>query len=251
MHNLIDTHCHIHDQAYPLDADEVYDSALEAGLSSLICVGTSIQNSIDAIKFAESHSRAFAAIGVHPHDAKDTDGSLDELIGTSEKLVAVGEIGLDYFYEYSDRKRQIQVLERQLQSAVDHSLPVIFHVRDAFDDFWPILDNFRGIKGVLHSFTDTQKNADEGLKRGLLLGINGISTFTKDSKQQDMYYNLPLDKIVLETDAPFLTPSPFRGKVNVPSMVVEIARFHADKRGVSIDSIAAHTTANATNLFQL
>lgn len=251
MPELIDTHCHIHEGDYPLAAEAVYQASIDAGVTKMICVGTNLQSSIEAIKFADSHAQAFASIGVHPHDAKDSDGDFSKLVDSSQKVVAIGEIGLDYFYEYSDRQRQIQVLEPQLQLAVDHSLPVIFHVRNAFDDFWPVFDNFPGLRGVLHSFTDSQQNAQAGLKRGLLIGVNGISTFTKDTSQQEMYAGLPLDKIVLETDAPFLTPRPFRGKVNEPSMVVEIARFHANKRGLSIDQVATQTTTNAKNLFQL
>lgn len=166
-------------------------------------------------------------------------------------IVAIGEIGLDYFYTHSPRELQIKALEAQLQTAVDHNLPVIFHVREAFDDFWPIFDNFSGLRGVLHSFTDNHRNLEMGLERGLFVGINGISTFTKDENQQSTFDLIPLDRLLLETDAPFLTPVPHRGKVNQPAFVRVIAEFHAKRRHISLEEIATATTTNATALFAL
>jgi TatD DNase family protein len=168
-----------------------------------------------------------------------------------KKLVAIGEIGLDYFYTHSPREMQIKALEEQLDIAVSHNLPVIFHVRDAFDDFWPIFDNFHDLRGVLHSFTDTEKNLEEGLKRGLFIGVNGISTFTKDQLQQQMFAQIPLERMLLETDAPFLTPVPFRGTINEPAYIRRIAEYHAEGRGLSLGEVATATTANTTALFAI
>ena len=249
---LIDTHCHIHDtEFYDADkAEQAYTRALEAGVTKMICVGTTEQSSADAIAFASKHEGAYAAIGVHPHDTKDGYGKITELTD-QKKVVAVGEIGLDYFYGHSPREVQIMALESQIQTAVDHDLPIIFHVREAFDDFWPILDNFHGIKGELHSFTDTQANLDKGFERGLYVGVNGISTFTKDPAQQAMYAAIPLEKMLLETDAPFLTPKPYRGTINEPAYVSEVARHHASLRGIAPEQVAQATTANAIALFDL
>ena len=124
-----------------------------------------------------------------------------------------------------------------------------FHVREAFDDFWPILDEFPGVRGVLHSFTDTQKNLEEGIRRGLYIGINGISTFTKDPLQQEMYAKVPLECILLETDAPFLTPKPFRGKMNIPAYVGRVAEHQAMLKNVSPDEVIRITTDNAEKVF--
>ncbi len=251
---LFDTHCHIHESSYSLPVDEVMRRANEVGVSGMICVGTNEQSSADAITFAKQYDMVFASIGVHPHDAKDGWGSIESLAkqhDAEQKLVAVGEIGLDYYYSYSSREVQIAALEAQIQVALDHDLPIIFHVRDAFDDFWPIFDNFHGIRGELHSFTDTQTNLDKGFERGLYVGVNGISTFTKDAQQRQMYATIPLDRMVLETDAPFLTPAPYRGTVNEPAYVSEVARHHATLRGIAIDEVAHATTANATALFRL
>jgi TatD DNase family protein len=247
---LIDTHCHIHEKDYPLAVSDVLERAQRAGVEKLICVGTSEKSSIDAVGLADNYDHIFASVGVHPHDTKDGYGQITEL-AKQKRVVAVGEIGLDYFYNHSIREVQIAALEMQLQIALDNNLPVIFHVREAFDDFWPIFDNFKGIKGELHSFTDTQANLDKAFERGLYVGVNGISTFTKDAAQQRMYATIPLDKMLLETDAPFLTPTPYRGTINEPAFVREIAKHHAAIRGIEIDKIAIATTANANALFTI
>ena len=248
---LIDTHCHIHEPSYPLDQDEVIHVAYDAGVKKMICVGTSMESSLQAIEFAKNREGLFASIGVHPHDSKDGTNGLEQLISQSDKIVAIGEIGLDYYYSHSPRDVQIQELENQLQLATKFHLPVIFHVREAFDDFWPIINNFSQLTGVLHSFTDSQMNLEKALSRGLYIGINGISTFTKDASQIEMFNNVPLERTLLETDAPFLTPSPFRGKVNTPSMVSEVAKHYAVSHGVTLESVCEQTTTNAKTLFKL
>ena len=246
---LIDTHCHIHEADYALDREETIVHAHQVGVAELLCVGTSEESSRLAIEFAESHEAIFATIGVHPHDTKDGYDVIEALAGTSKKIVAVGEIGLDYFYTHSPKETQIQALKNQIAVALRHNLPIVFHVREAFEDFWPIFDSFEGIRGVLHSFTGTQRELEEALERGLYIGVNGISTFTKDETQKVMFDAIPLDKLLLETDAPFLTPNPFRGKVNEPAYVVKVAEYHADRRGIPVDEIAKATTTNAHALF--
>jgi TatD DNase family protein len=248
---LIDSHCHIHDTEFFGDQREaVYARAVEAGVG-MIAVGTDQQSSVEAVRFAESHDGVWAAVGVHPHDTKDGWETIAELAGSSQKVVAIGEIGLDYFYNHSLREVQIQGLEQQLQIALDNNLPVSFHVREAFTDFWPIFDNFPGLRGVLHSFTDSRANAEAGLERGLYIGVNGISTFTKDANQQELYRSLPLEKILLETDAPFLTPAPFRGKMNEVGYVELVGQWVAQSRGLSFDDVAAVTTSSARSLFSI
>lgn len=174
------------------------------------------------------------------------------------KIVGVGEIGLDYFYDNSPRDVQIQALEQQLQWAVDYNLPVIFHVREAsspergnsvWRDFWPIFDNFPGVRGVLHSFTDTIETMEKAVSKGLFIGVNGISTFARD--KQAMYSAIPLEKMLLETDAPFLTPVPKRGTVNEPAFVKLVAEYHANLRTISLEELSQATTRNATTLFKI
>lgn len=247
---LIDTHCHIH-EPYELPLNEVLSRATEADVLEYICVGTSETSSKEAIDFADQHPSTYAAIGVHPHDTKEGYSEIALLATTSSRIVAVGEIGLDYFYSHSPREIQLVALEAQIQVALKHNLPIIFHVREAFDDFWPIFDKYPGIRGELHSFTDSSENLNEALKRGLYIGVNGISTFTKDEVQKKMFDSIPLDRLLFETDAPFLTPAPFRGKVNEPAYVKLVAEYHASRRGLSLEEIATATTANARTLFKL
>lgn len=253
--SLVDTHCHIHEPDYSLDIDQVLARSRYAGVNEIICVGTSEDSSRQAVEFAPKHKGVYAAIGVHPHEVKDGFKAIKDLVVgesiTDNKIVAVGEIGLDYFYENSPRDMQIKALEWQIDFALKHNLPIIFHVREAFDDFWPIFDNFHGISGVVHSFTDSSMNAEKAIARNLFIGVNGISTFTKDAKQQDMYKSIPLSNLLFETDAPFLTPTPFRGKVNEPAFVRNVAEFHVANRDLDFDEVARITTANARALFAL
>ncbi|RYX78587.1 TatD family deoxyribonuclease [bacterium] len=250
--SLIDTHCHIHESDYPLLIDDVIAQAMNAGVNKMICVGTSSESSIAAVEVAKKHDALYAAIGVHPHDTKDGISVIVELAKTERSsLTAIGEIGLDYFYTHSPRNVQIAALEEQLQIAIDNDLPVIFHVREAFDDFWPILDNFHGVRGVLHSFTDTQLQLEAGFARGLYVGVNGISTFTKDKAQQQLFASIPLERMILETDAPFLTPVPKRGTVNEPAFVSYVADHHATIRGIAVNEVTSTTSANAIALFAL
>lgn len=248
---LIDTHCHIHDPDYPLNIDETIKHAHDNGVNQIICVGTSVINSRQAIEFASAHDGIFATVGVHPHNAKESWNDIEKLLVSKPKsVVAVGEVGLDYHYDNCPRQVQIQALQTQIELALKYNLPIVFHVREAFDDFWSIFDNFHSIRGELHSFTDTMSNAQEGIKRGLFIGVNGYSTFTKDGPSKSMFAQLPLERILLETDAPYLTPDPFRGKVNEPAFVRNIADYHGMIRKISTDEVAITTTANARALFE-
>ncbi len=257
---IIDTHCHIHDSEFFLDnREEAYAESRRAGVD-MICVGTNVQSSREAVDFAASHDGCYPIVGIHPHDAKDN--SADDIRALIEanksEIIGIGEIGLDYFYNNSQRDAQIERLRQQLQIATDYNLPVSFHVREAsspkgrqsvWRDFWPILDEFPGITGVMHSFTDSQANADEAIKRGFYIGVNGISTFTKIAEQQQLFADLPLQKIVLETDAPFLTPKPFRGTMNIPAYVGRVAEHQAMLKDVPPTDVMRQTTANAKSIF--
>jgi TatD DNase family protein len=247
---LVDTHCHIH-ESYELPLGEVIEAAQNDGVAQYICVGTSQDSSRQAVQFADVHTEAFAAIGVHPHETSDGFETIAALAESSDKIVAVGEIGLDYFYTHSPREVQIAALKAQIEIALKHDLPIIFHAREAFDDFWPIFDSYEGIRGVLHSFTDSMENMQKAIAKGLYIGVNGISTFTKDEAQKAMFDAIPLERIMFETDAPFLTPAPFRGKINQPAYVKIVAEYHANRRGISLEEIANASTQNARALFQL
>jgi TatD DNase family protein len=265
---IVDTHCHIHEasaaegedflrgiwqKAENPNPDAMISRAADVGVTRLLCVGTSAKDSKLAVDFVQSRDQCWASIGVHPHDAKDGLGALTAVAALAgrSKVVAVGECGLDYFYTHSPKEDQIKALQFQIELALQHDLPMIFHVREAFDDFWPVFDSYKGIRGVLHSYTDSSENLRKALERGLYIGANGIMTFSKNRDQLQMIQAVPLQKLLIETDAPFLTPVPFRGKVNEPAHAIHIAAFLADLRGESLQTLTNQTTENALTLFKL
>jgi TatD DNase family protein len=160
---------------------------------------------------------------------------------------------LDYFYAHSPREAQIELLKFQIELALEHDLPLSFHVREAFDDFWPIFESYRGagLRGVLHSYTDSMANLERAIKHGLHFGVNGIATFAKDEERRVIYRTIPSKLLLLETDAPFLTPIPFRGKICESKHVRVTAEFLADLRKETLEDLAAVTTANARDLFKV
>lgn len=267
---LVDTHCHIQSagvaagerstrelwaRAPELSADTILANAQEAGVTRRVCVGCDLADSQLASDFVQDRPSCWASIGIHPHEAALHLDKLEAFaaLASKPKVVAVGECGLDYFYEHSPRENQITVLKFQLELAIKTGLPVIFHVREAFDDFWPIYDSYPAgsIRGVVHSFTDSRANLDKALERGLYIGVNGIVTFAKTPAQIDAYQAIPLDRLLLETDAPFLTPVPFRGKINEPKQIRTVAEFLSDLRGEPLEHLAQVTTANARALFDI
>lgn len=271
---LIDTHCHIQSagqtsgerstrelwaQADDTSVDDIVERAHDAGVGQMICVGCDLADSQLAIDCVEARDGLYASIGIHPHEAQHYAGQPDKLaafaaLATKSKVVAVGECGLDYFYTHSPKEQQLEVLKFQIDLALQHGLPMIFHVRAAFDDFWPIFESYPAgsIRGVLHSFTDSVENLERAVGHGLYVGVNGIATFAKaDSPQRVMYRTIPLNRLLLETDAPFLTPVPYRGTVNEPKHIRTIAEFLETIRGESLTELTEATTTNAKALFRV
>ncbi|MCA9327369.1 TatD family hydrolase [Candidatus Saccharibacteria bacterium] len=266
---LFDTHCHVHEVLEHLTpvhdkwhsdgtertAESILAGAHTAGVTGMLVIGTTLADSELAVRFAQEHEGVWASIGIHPHEAKDhrTDDIKTQFaaLATHDKVVAVGECGLDYFYGHSPKEDQLDVLRFQLDLATRHDLPLSFHVREAFDDFWPVFDEYTSVRGVLHSFTDSEANMRRAVEHGLYIGVNGIATFTKDDAQLVIYRTIPQHHIVLETDAPFLTPKPFRGTVCEPKHVVNTAEFLANLRGEDLAELAAATTTNARTLLQV
>ena len=272
MLELVDTHCHIQSagltggsqgeratrerwaRAPELTGDAMVQKAADAGVTRLICVGCDLADSQLAAEFVQNQPNCWASIGVHPHEARDYVDRPDQRaafakLAEQPKVVAIGECGLDYYYDHSPKAAQIEVLKFQIELALKHDLPLIFHVREALDDFWPIFDSYQGVRGVLHSFTDSAENLAQALERDLHIGVNGIATFTKDKTQLAMYRSIPLQKLLLETDAPFLTPSPYRGSINEPMQVGTISELLAELRDEDHAELARVTTGNARNLF--
>lgn len=264
---LIDTHCHIHDSElsakYNKTSEEIIHDAQSSGVSQFVCVGTSLSSSEQAVAFCLDKPYAHASLALHPHEAKFIGSeeidramtSLRDLYVSKGKdcVVAIGECGLDYYYhkEAVTIRRQIALFEAHIKLAQELDLPMIFHIRDAFEDFFRIIDTYSGIKGVVHSFTATNNELEGVTSRGFLIGLNGIMTFTKDSAQLEAARSVPIESLVLETDAPFLTPSPFRGTMCEPKHVTNITQFLAELRGESPDFLAKQTTKNAKKLFNI
>jgi TatD DNase family protein len=197
-------------------------------------------------------------VGIHPHEAgrylnNKTAHSGMEALALKPKVVAIGECGLDYYYMHASKPSQQALLRFQIELAVRQNLPLIFHVREAFDDFWPIFESYqnpdRPIRGVLHSFTDSQANLERAIRHGLFIGVNGIATFTKEFAQSEIYRTIPAEFLLLETDAPFLTPAPFRGSICEPYHIRVIAEQLAELRKVPITILAEATTRNVMRLF--
>ncbi len=251
---LVDSHCHLQFKKLSADVEGVIERAKSADVGKMICVGTSLEDSSQAIALAEQFDNVWATAGAHPHDGKDfpTNGAdvLTELL-KKPKIVAVGEIGLDYYKDYSPRADQRAILKTQIEAGLQSGLPFVFHVRDAWDDFWPIYDSYRGLTGVVHSFSATIQELDQVMKRDLYVGLNGIMTFTSDEAQLAAAKTVPLDKLLLETDAPFLTPKAFRGQTCEPKYIREIAEFLAELRGETLEQLAEATTNNSEKLFGL
>jgi TatD DNase family protein len=270
--NLTDTHCHIHEaaalsslstetkaryeKAGSPSPDEMILAAVADDVTRIVCVGTTLEDSEIAVDFAIARDAVWASIGLHPHEAKDYAGNEKALkrfasLAKKPKVVAVGECGLDYYYNHSLRGDQEAVLRFQIELALQHDLALIFHIRDAFEDFWPIFDDYKGIRGVVHSFSATRKELDQILDRGLYVGLNGIMTFTNKDEQLAAAKSVPLEKLLLETDAPFLTPTPYRGKLCEPKHARVTAEFLSDLRDESLEKLAFHTTENAQSVFGL
>ena len=313
--DIVDTHCHIHEivqsplndathdkwakagKSGAADADTIIAEAHAAGVTRLICVGTDVDDSTLAVEFVQSRPGAWASVGIHPHEAKRYIGERStlrrfEALVMQPKVVAIGECGLDYFYNHSPKADQEKILRFQIELALQHDLPMIFHVREAFGDFWPIFDDYhqksqsgssgkkaQKVRGVVHSFSATQRELDAILERDLFVGLNGIVTFTKAAKvaksaeaekaekaeknkaQIEAFQSVPVDKMLIETDAPYLTPIPFRGSICESKHAATTLSFVASMQGKKLKSeqplqeltriLAAQTTKNARQLFNL
>lgn len=254
---LTDTHCHPFFPKLAARAEQVIADARAAGVTKIIAVGTSLADSGKALDFAGRFGNVWASIGVHPHEAenfladKTADKQLRELLNKSSNMVAIGEIGLDYYKNPSSKEAQLELLRRQIEMTKDMGLPYVFHVRDAWEDFWKTVDAYPGLTGVVHSFSSGTKQLKKALDRGFYIGLNGIMTFTKDESQLLAARNVPAERLLLETDAPFLAPEPYRGQVCEPKHVRAVAEFLARLRAQPLEELAAQTTANADKLFKL
>lgn len=258
---LIDSHCHIDGEQFDEDRDEVVQRAKDADVAAMLNVGTGDPHSDDfrrAVAVAEKYFNVYASVGIHPHDAKlyddKAEAHLIDLVKSSKKVIAWGEIGLDYYYDHSPRDVQIEVFRRQIRTAKELNLPIIIHSRDADDETVAILTqecSYDGFRGIMHCFGGGPRMAEELMEIGFLISFAGNITFKKAENLRDAAKVVPLDKLLVETDCPFLTPVPFRGKRNEPAFVVHTARFLADLYKVDFETLAKKTTENFLDFFKL
>jgi TatD DNase family protein len=256
---LTDSHAHIDFPQFAEDRAAMLERARAAGVNTLLAIGTGPgpEKLDSALPFAEQHDWIYATIGIHPHEAKEvTPRNLDELsqLAKHPKVIAWGEIGLDYFYDHSPKGTQHKVFRDQMDLAHQAKLPIIIHCRDAWADCMNMLEEHwkpTGIGGILHCFSSTLEDARRGIEMGFLISFAGNSTYPKAQNLRDVAKALPLEKILIETDSPYLAPQAYRGKRNEPAYVAEVARMLASVRDLSADEIAAATSGNFRRLFRL
>jgi len=250
---LIDTHCHLFYDDLKNDLPGVLDRAHDLGVNRFICVATNMEDARECLLMGESHENIFASAGVHPHDAKDApEDFVDQIydLMTFDSMVAVGEMGLDYFRNISDPEIQKNVFRIQMSIAQSLKKPVIFHNRDADDDVIKILKEFPDVRGVAHCFSSNLNTAKTFMELGYFISFSGNLTF-KNSHLPEVAKDLPLDRILVETDSPYLSPVPHRGKPNEPGRTRFVAEKLAEIHDVPLKVIAEKTTANAMDLFVL
>lgn len=254
---LVDTHAHLDMSAFHPDLDGVLQRAREAGVEVILTVGTDVESSRLSLELAESGHSVFGAVGIHPHEAEHFDPqaleALSAMATSHPNVVAWGEIGLDFHYMHSPADRQREAFEGQLARARDLRLPVVIHDRDAHGDVLRILEKMgkgEGL-GVIHCFSGDMPLAAKFIALGYCISIPGTVTYPKAVHTQEVARTLPLERLLLETDAPYLAPVPMRGRRNEPAYVVHTAREIARLRGISLDVLAAATTENACRLFGL
>jgi TatD DNase family protein len=258
---FVDSHAHIDGPEFETDRADVLQRARDANVHAILNVGTGDPHSGAlgrAVDLASQSDDVYAAVGTHPHDARLYDQQAEDkirgLIKENSRVIAWGEIGLDFHYDNSPRDIQVDVFRRQLQAARELNVPVIIHTREAEGETIEALQSEwsgSGLPGIMHCFSGSQWLAEKAVELGMLISFSGILTFKKADDLRTIARQVQLDRLLIETDCPYLTPVPFRGKRNEPAYVVEVARWLADLRGISLDEIGDITTANFARLFGL
>jgi TatD DNase family protein len=252
---IVDSHCHLDFADFAAELDAVVERARAAGVGRMVTVNTRVARFADLLAIAQRFDDVYCSVGTHPHYAhEELDISVDDLVRHTEnpRVVAIGEVGLDYFYDTGPREAQAQGLKTHIAAARATGLPLVIHSRDADADMAAILKDEQGrgaFPALLHCFTGSREFALTAIELGMYISFSGVLTFKKSDALRALAAELPADRILVETDSPYLAPGKFRGKRNEPSYVVETAKVLADARGESYDLVAAQTTANFFRLF--
>lgn len=256
--NFVDSHCHLNFDEFSNEVDEIIQRAKDQKIETLLTICTTLEEANSLLDLTSQYQNIFCTIGIHPHEAEATleKISLEDLkiwlkgYTQQPKVVGIGEAGLDFYYEHSPRKRQQEVFEAHIEVACTENLPLSVHTRDAEKETIELLRNASGkARGVIHCFTGSQWLADEALALGFYISISGIVTFAKAEALREVVRTIPLDRLLVETDAPFLAPIPHRGKRNEPAMMIRTAEKVAELKGVTLEEIAQATTRNFFDLF--
>lgn len=254
LNNIFDSHAHYADSAFDNDRERLLKSLPQKGVSGIVTVGSNMEDSYKCVEIAEAYDYAYAACGVHPESESFTsDGylsGLEKLLSSSHKIKALGEIGLDYHYENYNRERQIKLFEEQLELAEALGLPVIIHSRDAFGDTMEILRKYRP-KGVMHCFSGSPEIAAEVISLGMYISFTGVLTFKNAKKALRALEEVPMEKLMLETDCPYMAPEPYRGKRCDSSMIEQTALKAAEIKGASPQEILDVTYKNSLEFFEI
>jgi TatD DNase family protein len=259
---IIDTHAHLDMPEFDSDREEVIARAKDAGVTTIVTIGIDLTSCRKAIQLAEKHSGVWAAVGIHPQETKGVeakDVDILELLAKSNRVVAIGEIGLDFYRNYSSKEDQIAVLMPQLEIAAKSGLPVIIHCRQAQAEMIPILQNWVNSqrlpegkpRGVLHCFSGDFETAERYLRMGFYISLGGYIGYPSSAKLRETIQKIPLERIVIETDCPFLPPQKYRGKRNEPCYTLITAGVLAEIKRLTLEEIAQQTTQNAVKLFSL
>lgn len=255
MKQMIDSHAHLDEERFDEDRDELIKSLKENAISYVINPSSDMETSRRVVELSNKYYNIFAAVGIHPHDAEGfKEEDLDELreLSKDERVVAIGEIGLDYYYDNSPREIQKEVFRKQLQLSHELDLPVIIHTRDAMGDTYDILKEFEGrVRGVMHCYTGSIEMAEKFMKLGFYISIAGPVTFKNAVNVREMAKQIPLERLLIETDSPYLAPVPNRGKRNDPTNVRYVADMLANLKEIQIDKIIEHSRENTVELFSL
>ena len=251
---LFDTHAHMNDSAFDQDRDALLQSLPEQGVALVMNPGCSLESSREAIAIAQQYPFVYAAVGTHPDAADEVNEEVLEeyrRLCRHEKVKAIGEIGLDYYYETIPRQVQLQAFRMQMELARQTGLPVIIHQRDAHEDGMAVIREFPDVKGVFHCYSGSAEMAKQLVNLGWYIGFTGVLTFKNARKAVETAQSIPLDRIVLETDCPYMSPEPFRGKRNHPGYLYRMAERLAELRGLSVEEIHAITTENGKRLYRI
>ncbi len=250
----VDSHAHLNDDLLYPEADAIIQRAKNAGIDKIVCAGYDKSSNNRAIELARKHSMVYAAIGFHPEYAADT--TEDDLAWLKanchqEKVVAIGEIGLDYHWDKTSMEKQKELFARQIGIAEEANLPIVVHMRDATEDALSILKNKKspGFPGVMHCFSGSVESAEAFMKTGMFISLAGTVTFKNARQPKEVALSVDLEKLLIETDSPYLAPAPYRGKTNEPAYVVKVAEEIAKIKGLPVETVAAKTSANAERLF--